>query len=164
MENTVYENLEMLYNMIKEAWGLPLSSEKCVIERDKVLDLIEALKRSLPNEISEAKRLVDAKQAYIANAKREADTIRKAAEEKAKELVDEQEVYRTAKAKSEEVISNTEKTTGELKRMANDYADSTLEKTEKVLQDALDELRKTRQSIQGAISPKNSEIIMDEDI
>lgn len=151
MGNTVFENIDMLYNMIKEAWGLPLSSEKCVVERDKVLDLIEEIKNSLPNELSEAKRLVDAKAAYIANAKRDAETLKRAAEERAAQLVSEQEVYTTAKAKSAEVIANTERTTTELKRMASEYAENTLRKTEESLAEALEELKKTRASFKGAV-------------
>lgn len=159
MGNTVFENIDMLYNMIKEAWGLPLSSEKCVIERDKVLDLIEEIKNSLPNEVSEAKRLVDAKAAYIANAKRDAETLKKAAEERAAQLVNEQEIYKTAKAKSAEVIANTERTTNELKRMANEFAENTLKKTEASLAEALEALKKTRSSFQGAVGGKeNSDV------
>ena len=41
MGNSVQELLDMLYTMVTEAWGLPLGAEKCVIERDKVLDLLD---------------------------------------------------------------------------------------------------------------------------
>ena len=40
MSSGVYEVIDILYNMISDAWGLPLGAEKCVVERDKVLDLL----------------------------------------------------------------------------------------------------------------------------
>ena len=39
MEHEVLQLLEMLYTMISEAWGVPLGNDKCIIERDKVLNL-----------------------------------------------------------------------------------------------------------------------------
>ena len=55
MGNSVQELLEMLYTMVSEAWGLPLGAEKCVIERDKVLDIIDEIKAQFPQELAEAK-------------------------------------------------------------------------------------------------------------
>ena len=56
MGNDVQELIDMLYNMITDAWGLPLGAEKCVIERDKVLDLLDEIKAQLPTEHSEIAR------------------------------------------------------------------------------------------------------------
>ena len=42
MATGVEELLDMLYALIDEAKSVPLSSEKCIIERDKALDLIAA--------------------------------------------------------------------------------------------------------------------------
>lgn len=152
MGNNVQELLDMLYSMVKEAWGLPLSSEKCVLERDKVVDLIDSIKSQLPTEIAEAKRLVDARAEFIANAKREAETIRHAAEERAKQLVNENEIYKAAKAKSTELLTTTEKATTELKKAANDYVDDTLRRTEEAISKALDETRRSRASFRSLMN------------
>lgn len=152
MGNNVQELLDMLYSMVKEAWGLPLSSEKCVLERDKVIDLIDSIKSQLPTEIAEAKRLVDARTEFIANAKREAETIRHAAEERAKQLVNEQEIYKAAKAKSTELLTTTERATTELKKAANDYVDDTLRRTEEAISKALDETRRSRASFRSLMN------------
>ena len=45
MANGVEEIISTLYEMVRDAWGLPLGAEKCVIERDKVLDLLDELHR-----------------------------------------------------------------------------------------------------------------------
>ena len=105
MENDVLELIEMLYTMVTEAWGVPLGNEKCIVERDKVLNLLDEIKARLPAEISEARRLVGARDEYLSNAKREADSVRRAAQERSKELVEEQEIVRAAKARSNEVLT-----------------------------------------------------------
>ena len=150
MGNSVQELLDMLYTMVSEAWGLPLGAEKCVIERDKVLNLLDEIKAQLPSEIAEAKRLVDARSEFIANAKREAESIRKVAEERAKKLVDEQEIYKTAAEKSKALIANTEARSNEIRRVANEYIDDAMRRTEEALDEALNEVRQSRARFRSA--------------
>lgn len=156
MGNNIQELLEMLYSMIKEAKGLPLSAEKCIVERDKAIDLIDSIKAQLPSEVAEARRLVDARTEFIANAKREAETIRRAAEDRAKQLVNEQEIYKTAKAKSTELLQSTERATTELKRVASEYVDETLRRTEEAIAKALEDTRRSRASFKSLSGSQTS--------
>ena len=41
MANGIEETITTLYEMVQDAWSLPLGAEKCVVERDKVLDLLD---------------------------------------------------------------------------------------------------------------------------
>jgi len=146
----------MLYSMITDAWGLPLGAEKCVIERDKALDLMDEIKAQFPPELAEAKRLVAARAEFINNAKREAESIRKVAEERARQMVDEEEIVRSAKAKANSIVSAAESKSNELRRVANEYADDTLKRTEDAISDALGEVRQSRarfRSVSAAASP-----------
>lgn len=144
MENEVLELIEMLYTMVSEAWGVPLGNEKCIVERDKVLNILDEIKAQLPVEVAEAKRLVTARDEFISSAKREAESIRKAAEERAKEMVDEQEIVRTAKTRSGEILNSAESRTRELYRVANEYVDDALRRTEEAINSALSEIRQSR--------------------
>lgn len=144
MENEVLELVEMLYTMVTEAWGVPLGNEKCIVERDKVLNLLDEIKAQLPSEVAEARRLVNARDEFINNAKREAETIRKAAEDRAREMVEEQEIVRAARTRSNELLSQAENRTRELYRVANEYVDDALRRTEEAIQQALEEVRDSR--------------------
>ncbi len=144
MGNSVQELLDMLHQMITEAWGLPLGAEKCVIERDKVLDLLDEIRAQFPAELAEAQRLIAARNEFISNAKKEADSIRKVAEDRARQLVDEQEVVKNARAKSDALLSEAETKSSELKKVANTYADDALRRTEEAITAALEEVRQSR--------------------
>ncbi len=150
MENDVLELVEMLYTMVTEAWGVPLGNEKCIVERDKVLNLLDEIKAQLPAEVAEARRLVNARNEFIGNAKREADAIRKAAEDRARELVEEQEIVVAAKTRSNEVLAQAESRTRELYRVANEYVDDALRRTEDAINSALSEVRQSRSSFRAA--------------
>jgi len=163
MGNGVQELLEMLYSMISEAWGLPLGAEKCVIERDKALDLLDEIKAQFPTELAEAKRLVAARNEFINNAKREAESIRKVAEEHARQLVDEQEIVRLAKQKSSSMIAAAESKSGELRKVANDYADDALRRTEEAIAAALSEVRQSRSRFRSVSASAQRQDIVPED-
>ena len=45
MANGIEETITTLYEMVQDAWSLPLGAEKCVVERDKVLDLLDEIRR-----------------------------------------------------------------------------------------------------------------------
>ncbi len=51
MAAALEELINNIQEMVQEAWTLPLSSDKCVIERERMLDLIDEL-RSTPRPIS----------------------------------------------------------------------------------------------------------------
>jgi hypothetical protein len=161
MDNEAMELIEMLYTMVSEAWGVPLGNDKCIVEREKVLGILEEIKARLPVELSEAKRLVSARDEFISNAKREAESIRRLAEEKARTLVDEQEIVRVSKARSSELITNADAKSRELRRVANEYADDALRRTEEAITAALDEVRQSRsrfRNVAGSFQPSQSKI------
>ena len=148
--NNILNLLDMLYTMVSEAWGVPLGNDKCIIERDKFLNILDEVKAQLPVEVAEAKRLVTARDEFIGSAKREAESIRRSAEERAKELIDEQEIVKAAALRSNELIASAENRTRELYRVANEYVDDTLRRTEDAISAALNEVRNSRNEFRGA--------------
>ena len=146
----ILELIEMLYNMISEAWGVPLGQDKCLVDREKALDLIEEIKAQLPAEMAEAKRLVSARDEFIRNAKKEAESVRKMAEERARKMVEEQEVVRAAKARAEEMVATADNKSRELRRAANEYVAESLKAAEESVGQALELIRTSRGRFRSA--------------
>ena len=150
MDNEVMQLIDDLYSMVSEAWGVPLGNDKCIVERDKVLSVIEDIKNRIPSELAEAKRLVSARDEFIGNAKREAESIRRAAEEKARAMVDEQEVVRVARAKAAEIESTAGSRATALRQAAMEFIDDALRRAEESASAALGELHSSRARFRGA--------------
>lgn len=144
MENHALEIIDMLYTMIAEAWGVPLGNDKCIVERDKALGLLDDLKVVLPLELTEARRLVNARDEFVGSAKQEADTIRRSAEEEASRLLEGQSVYIAAQKKAEETVRTAEEKSRELRRVAGNYLDDALRTTEDAIAAALENVRAAR--------------------
>jgi len=138
MATGVNELLDMLFEMIDEAKNVPLSSDKCMLERDKALDLIEA------------KKLLAARNDYLASAKREGDLIIQQAEEKAKQMLAEDELLAQAKQKGTEMLRQAEDRSRELKKAANEYCEDALRRTEEAVAEAYDEIKKSRTRFRAA--------------
>ena len=152
--NDVMELLDDLFNMISEAWNVPLGGDKCIIEREKALKVISDIKAAMPSSVAEAKRLVAARDEFIGNAKREAEAMRKSAEDRARQLVDEQEITRAARARAAEMISTAESKSMELRKLASDYVDDLMRQTENSLTASLDAIKSTRSSFRGSKGPR----------
>ena len=148
--NDIIELLDILYGMITEAWGVPLGNDKCIIERDKAVEIINDIKANLPTELAEAKRLVAARDEFIGNAKREAEALRKSAEEKARLMVEEQEIVRVARAQSAEMIASAEAKSKELRRVASDYVDQMMSQAEQSMTEALGAIRSSHSAFNKA--------------
>lgn len=143
MDNStdIIELLDILYGMVTEAWGVPLGNDKCIIEREKAVDIINEIKANLPSALAEAKRLVSARDEFIGNAKREAEAMRKSAEEKSKAMIEEQEIVRVARARSAEMINSAEAKSKELRRVAAEYVDDIMKQSEACVSEALNKLQ-----------------------
>jgi len=150
MASGVDELFEMLYSMIEEAKNMPLSSDKCVLERDRALDLLDDIKAQFPVELAEAQKLLAARADYIASAKREADLIRQQAEEKAKQLIAEDQILNIAKQRSTEMMRQAEERSRDLKKAANEYCEDVLRRTEEAMAEAYEEVKNSRVRFRAA--------------
>ena len=141
MATAVDELLDMLFDMIDEAKNATFSSDKCVIDRDKALDLIEDAKKQLPVDLAEARKVLSARNEYLAAAKREAEEIRKRAEIEAGQMVNEAAVMAQARQKAREIVSHAEGEAKKTCRETNEYCVDLLRRTEEALAAAHAEMR-----------------------
>lgn len=138
------ELVNSLYEMVQDAWAVPLGGEKCVIERDRALDMLDELRVNLPSDLKMAKDIVEKRNELIAAGKREAEAIRKQAEEAARQQINETEIVQQARRKAKEIIGNAEIQARELRRVANEYCEDTLKRAEETVALSLDEVKKAR--------------------
>lgn len=156
MASGVEELLDILYEMIDEAKSVPLSSEKCMIERDRALDLLDDIRAQFPMELKEAKKLLENRSEYINAAKREADAMKKQAEDEARQMVAEDQLLSQARQKSSEMIRVAEERSRELKRAANEYCEDALRRTEEAVAEAFEEIKQSRIRFRAAAGTGSS--------
>ena len=112
-DKNVQKLLDMLYGMIDEARGATFSSEKCIINREEALDLLDEVRTKLPAELSKAQDLMKSKEQYVDKANREVKRMLDQAQDEAKRLRDQaQEESRRMLEKAQEdaktIVSESE--------------------------------------------------------
>lgn len=163
-EHSIEEVIGTLYEMVQDARSVPFSSDKCALERDRALDLLDEISNQLPGELKQAKTIVESRSELITNAKREAENILKAAQVQARQLVSQEAVYMEAKNQANEMIRAAQDKIKELKQVTNDYVDDSLRRTEEAVAEALSEIRDSRSKFRALVNPQarnNSAIIED---
>ena len=143
-EHGIEELIGILYEMVQDAKNVPFSGDKCSVERDKVLDLLDEISNQLPGELKQAKTIVESRTELISNAKREAEGILKSAQIQARQLVSQEAVYQDAKIQANEMVRAAQDKIKELKQITNDYVDDALRTTEEAVAQSLAEIRESR--------------------
>ena len=160
MNNNLEELITALYDMIQDAKSVPLSSDKCILERDKALDMLDDLSAQLPGELKQARTIVASREELVSQARREAENIIRNAHAEAEKLIEHEVIYQQTLAKCQEMakanvaeceerVRKTEEQMAQIKAASFGYVDNSLRQTEETILKALSEVRDTRSKFQN---------------
>jgi F0F1-type ATP synthase membrane subunit b/b' len=147
--NNVEELITALYDMIQDARALPLGADKCIVERDRVLDMLDEISSQLPASLKQARTIVESRNELVNQARREAESIIRQAQAQAKMLVSQEGVYLEAKKQSEAMIEQAQARIAQLKQVSNAYVGDSLLRAEEAISQALSDIRLTRSRFQS---------------
>ena len=144
MSTNIEDIIGSLYDMVQDARTMPLAADKCILERDRVLDMLDEVIAQMPGELKQSRTIVESRNELINQARREAEGILRQAQEQAQALVTKEAVYEEARKRSEELIAQTQNRVLQLRKAGNDYMDDALRQTEETIAQALSDVRDTR--------------------
>lgn len=150
-EQNIEQIISALYDMIQDARGLPLGADKCIVERDKVLDMLDEVIAQLPVELKQARTIVESRNELIGQARREADSLIRQAQEKAASMVAEEAIYKEAKRQCQEMVIQTQSRMADLRKASNDYMEDALRRTEESIVMSLEDVRNTREKFAALV-------------
>lgn len=143
-ERNIEDIIGTLYDLVQDARSMPLAADKCIVERDKVLDMLDEIIAQLPGELKQSRTIVESRNELISQARREAESIVRQAQEQAKQMITKEAIYMEAKRRSEEMVGQTQEKINQLRKAGNEYMDDALRRTEETIAQALEEVRDTR--------------------
>ena len=150
-EQNIEDIISALYDMVQDARALPLGADKCILERDKVLDMLDEIIAQLPVELKQARTIVESRNELIGQARREAETLIRQAQDKAAQMVSEEAIYNEAKRQCQEMVLQTQSRMAELRKVSNDYMDDALRRTEEAIVMSLEDVRDTRTKFKALV-------------
>ena len=150
-EQNIEDIISALYDMVQDARALPLGADKCILERDKVLDMLDEIIAQLPVELKQARTIVESRNELIGQARREAEGIIRQAQENAAKMVEEEAIYQEAKRQCQEMVLQTQVRMAELRKASNDYMEDALRRTEEAVAMSLEDVRDTRTKFKALV-------------
>ncbi len=159
-EQHIEDIITSLYDLVQDARALPLGADKCILERDKVLDMLDEIIAQLPSELKQSRTIVESRNELIGQARREAESIIRRANEEAAALVSQQTIYQEAKKQCVKMVEETKARIDQLRQVSNQYMDDALRRTEEAVAQSLSEIKDTRakfQALTATPAPDNAE-------
>ncbi|MBC8535180.1 HrpE/YscL family type III secretion apparatus protein [Feifania hominis] len=131
--------IERLEDVIDEAWNLPLSNGKCVVDAETIRELVREVRDSLPGELEQAMKIVKDRNDIITTARHEAEVIVKNAQEKARALVSRDEIVLEARKQGNELLASAKKQAADIVNLANEQASALVADTNRHVSDLMSE-------------------------
>ena len=163
-EQNIEQIISALYDMVQDARGLPLGADKCIVERDKVLDMLDEIIAQLPGELKQARTIVESRNELIGQARREAENLIRQAQEKAEEMVAEEAIYKEAKRQCQDMVLQTQARMADLRKASNDYMDDALRRTEESIAMSLEDVRSTREKFMALVEAQEKRAAANEEV
>lgn len=138
--------LETLEDILENSKKLPFS-EKAVVNKEELLEIIKEIRLKLPDELKQAKWVKEERQRILVEAQNEANDIVKEAENRIISMIDEHEITRKAYEQKAEIIETANEMSREISKGTKDYADNILQSIEVSLEDALKVIQNNRKEL-----------------
>ena len=144
---SIDELLDVMDETLEDALNVPFSGGKRMVDVEKVRELIDDIRLNMPQEIQQAKAVVKDRTQIVEKAKREADMIIKRAEERARAMVAEEAIMKTAQQKATEMITSAQNQSREMRATVTNYCENMLRQTEEQLSSSLSDVQNVRATL-----------------
>ena len=170
--SNIEASLESIDKLIAEAKAMPFSS-KLLVDEEELSRLVEDIRLNMPVEITQAKKIAQERRDILNDAEAQAEEIIDKARQRADIMVEEhqitkeaksaaEDIFRQAKIESEELLAaskqkaedmtlKAEKWSNDIRKNASAYVESIIKDTDETLTNSVNDIRRLRQSIKGAL-------------
>lgn len=140
--------LNELEELIESSGKIPLT-RKVMVDEDRLLDLLDRIRTTLPEEIRQAKWIIQEREKVLDDSQKEAmrilDDVQKQVERKAEDS----EVVRQAKIMAEDIVNKAEGMAREIREGARSYADDILANMQDNLGKVLNQIEQGRSELKN---------------
>ncbi|HEX2088495.1 MAG TPA: hypothetical protein VHI54_00980 [Actinomycetota bacterium] len=138
----IVTRLQQIQELVEQARSMPLSSS-AMVNREELLELIEAARTNLPEEIRQARWVVKDREELLSKARRDGEAIVDEAMAEQGRLVSQQDVVRAAHGEADRIVAEAREQARQLRLEAEDYIDGKLAEYEAILKRAAEELERS---------------------
>ena len=134
------------------------------VNRDELLDLLEAARDQLPDELRRARWLLKEKEEFLAQSERERDAIIDQGSQQVARMVERQEIVRAAEDNARAIIEKAKAESRMLVRQTEDFCDKKLATFELLLERTGETVAKGRNRLLGSAAGDAPSIDLTEEL
>jgi len=143
----IFTLLDTLEDIMEKSKSLPFT-EKGIVDKEEILEIIQEIRLKLPDELKQAKWIKEERGRILQEAEKEADDIVREAENRIISMIDEHEITRKAYDQKAEIIETANEMSREITKGTKDYADGILENLEIAINDINVSIAKALETIE----------------
>ena len=132
----IFTLLETLEDILEKSKSIPFT-EKAIVDKEEVLEIIKDVRLKLPDELKQAKWI-----------KEERGRILQEAENRIISMIDEHEITRKAYEQKAEIIETANEMSREITKGTKDYADGILENLENAIHTINDSINEALRTVE----------------
>jgi len=117
--------VDRLENLIAGSRRMPLVNQIIIKESD-ILNIVDQLRTTIPDEIKQARRVIQDKERILAQAQADANALLARARDESEQAVNREGLLRAAETRSQELVRRAEEEAEQLKNEADGYVIETL--------------------------------------
>ena len=140
--------LEEIEDIAEAGSSVPFS-QKVMVDKMEILEIVNEIRIKLPDEIKQASWIKSERQRILAEAQEDADNLLKDANYKLEEIIGEHEVIKLAEERAGEILTKAKNNVKEIRIGAMEYADGLLEDTQEELKKVITLLNENRKELRG---------------
>ena len=146
----IYTLLETLEDIVEKSKTVPFT-DKSIVSKVEILDIIKEIRLKLPDELKQAKWIKEERERIIKEAEKDADDIVKEAENRIISMIDEHEITKQANERKNEIITTANDMFREYENNTKNYIDEMLKDVEESMIKLVDSLNSVEINLQGKI-------------
>ncbi|MBI5877016.1 MAG: hypothetical protein HZB53_05135 [Chloroflexi bacterium] len=117
--------VDKLEKLVQDSRKMPLSNLR-LIDEHAMLELVDQLRTTIPEEVKTARQIQQQKDRIIAQGKEEANRLVEIARQQANDMLSTSEVSRAAEGRSRTIIERAQREAADIRRGADGYAEQVL--------------------------------------
>ena len=143
----ILQMIDRLEELLNESRPLPFT-HNVIVDEDRMLDLIDQMRVSIPEEVKKAQQLLAQRDRLLAQAQEEANRTIAIAREKSDQLIERDQVVQTAYTQAEQIRLQAENAAFGIRQEADNYVMETLRNLEMEMERTLNQVRNGIRTLQ----------------
>jgi len=143
----ILQMIDRLEELLNESRPLPFT-HNVIVDEDRMLDLIDQMRVSIPEEVKKAQQLLAQRDRLMAQAQEEANRTVNLARDRSNELIERDQVVQAAYSQAEQIKAQAQADGDVIRKEADEYVLETLRSLEMEMERALNQVRNGIRTLQ----------------